>query len=257
MQIACPTCKKAFSLDDAKVPDHPFAVKCPSCQGRIAVAPPPRSAAPAEHPQSTPEMPAAPQPSSAKADATEVPAAMRGPEWERLRKEVTFELLKSLGIKAPMEMVQGEDGYAEAPMALVCDDEALFQEAIREALAKLGYKVDVAPSVQVATELLRKQTYEIATVDNRFPDDPDGGFRILQEINGLAPDRRRKMFVAFVSADLNTMDTNSAFILGANLTVSKKDVKRIERILVQGRVEHERLYRVFHQVREEIEKADA
>lgn len=256
MQIACPTCKKAFSLDDTKVPDHPFAVKCPSCQGRIAAVPPPRAAASPEAAQLPSEAPVPPETAPERAEVPDAPAGMRGPEWERLRKEVTFELLKSLGIKAPMEM-QAEDPYAEAPMALVCDDEILFQDVIREALTKLGYKVDVASSVPIAMDLLRKQVYEIVTVDNRFPDDPEGGFRILQEINGLLSDRRRKMFVAFVSADLNTMDTNSAFILGANLTVSKKDVKRIERILVQGRVEHERLYRVFHQVQEEIERADA
>ena len=141
-------------------------------------------------------------------------------------------------------------------MALVCEDEALFQEVMKEALGKLGYRVDVAGTVGAAVEFVRKQTYEIITVDNRFPDEPEGGFRILQEINALPPEKRRKIFVAFVSADLATMDTNSAFILGANLTVSKKDVRRLDRILAQGRIDQERLYRVFFQVKDELERAE-
>lgn len=90
------------------------------------------------------------------------------------------------------------------------------------------------------------------TVDNRFPDDPDGGYKILQAINALPPDRRRKLFVAFISADLATMDLNSAFILGANLTVGKKDVRRLDKILSEGIREHDRRYRVFFQVEQEV-----
>lgn len=259
MQIACTACKKSFALDDAKVPNHPFAVKCPSCQTRIAVTPPaaaaPSSPAAPALPPNT--MPPPGPPESAAPGAEEGPPAsgLNGPGWDKLKREVTLEILKGLGIKAPADL-QDDDEFAEAPMALVCEDEPMFQEVMKEALQKLGFRVDVASTVDAALPLVRKQSHEIITVDNRFPDDPEGGFRILQEVNGLPPERRRKIFVAFVSADLATMDTNSAFILGANLTVSKKDLKRLERILAQGRVEHEKLYRVFYQVKEELERAE-
>lgn len=255
MQIACPACKQVFALPDDKIPAQPFAVKCPGCQQRIPVTPP---AAP-------PPAPAVPAPPIAPPSARlpETPGDREGApvhplhdhDFEKLRKDVTLEILKGLGIKVPQDL-QEEDEFAEAPMALMCEDEALFQEVMKEALGKLGYRVDVATTVAAAVDLVHKQNYEIITVDNRFPDDSEGGFRILQEINGLPPEKRRRMFVAFVSADLATMDTNSAFILGANLTVSKKDVKRLDRILAQGRVDQERLYRVFFQVKEELERAE-
>ena len=57
MQIACPACKQAFSLPDDKVPNHPFAVKCPGCQQRIPVTPPaapPQPAPSAAPPQGIP-----------------------------------------------------------------------------------------------------------------------------------------------------------------------------------------------------------
>jgi len=252
MQIPCPACKKAFSLPDEKVPDHPFKVKCPGCQNPIAVMPPGVAAVPPPPPAEGPP----PPPSEAPAGPNGGSAPpLHGHDWDRLKRDVTLEVLKGLGLKPPADL-QEEDEFAEVPMALVCEDEALFQEVMKETLSKLGYRVDVVSTVEAAIGMVQRQVHEIITVDNRFPDDSEGGFRILQEINGLPPEKRRKIFVAFVSADLTTMDTNSAFILGANLTVSKKDVKRLDRILTQGRVDHERLYRVFYQVKDEMERAD-
>ena len=133
-----------------------------------------------------------------------------------------------------------ENGSGNSLKALVCEDEAMFQQVISEALTNLGYKVEIKADTAKAVKAIQKNRYSLVTVDHRFPDDEEGGFKILQEINGLPPEIRRKMFVAYISADLATMDTNSAFILGANLTVSKNDIKSIEKIITQGMREHEK-----------------
>ena len=50
MQASCPQCAHVVTIDDAKVPDRPFGVKCPRCQtlirlpGRMAPAAPPAAA---------------------------------------------------------------------------------------------------------------------------------------------------------------------------------------------------------------------
>jgi CheY-like chemotaxis protein len=174
-----------------------------------------------------------------------------------MKHEVTRDVLKHLGVEVTESGDGLEDEEGEGRQrALVCEDEEVFQVAIGSAIAKLGYRVELAPSAAAALEQVRKHAYDIVTVDSRFPDDAEGGYQILQALNGLPPDARRKMFVAFISADLATMDLNSAFALGANLTVAKKDVKRLDRILAEGMKEHERLYRVFHKVQEEIQKEE-
>lgn len=175
-----------------------------------------------------------------------------------MKHEVTRDVLKHLGVEVSEtgEGLEDEEGEGRR-RALVCEDEELFQGAVGSALAKLGYRVEVAPSAAAALELVRKHGYDIVTVDNRFPDDEEGGYQILQALNGLPPDARRKMFVAFISADLATLDLNSAFALGANLTVAKKDVRRLDRILGEGMKEHERFYRVFYKVQEELQKEEA
>ncbi len=253
MRIACPSCRKVFTLDDARLPEKPTTMKCPSCGGGIPVAPPAvkagsgkaggdRNGGPAEESAAVPERP--------KTAALPAPGT---DGWERLKREVTAAVLEQLGV----EVKGGSDGSLgvdEDRRALVCEDEALFQLAISEALEKLGYVPEVASSKKAALEALEKKSYSLITVDNRLPDDPEGGYGILQHINLLPPEVRRSMFVAFISADLSTMDTNSAFILGANITVAKKDVKRLDKILAQGIREHESKYRLFREVEEEIQR---
>jgi CheY-like chemotaxis protein len=258
VQVSCPSCKKMFGLDDSKAPKKPVTMKCPSCGGAIPVMPPASAA------QSAPQEAAAQAtvPPAPAVPGAEVPEPARpwshgGPEWERMKQEVTREVLRNLGVQVS-ESEGGEEGEEDGRLrALVCDDEEMFRTAICAALTQFGYKVETAPSVAAALEQIQKGTYDVVTVDNRFPDDPEGGYQILQAINALPSDVRRKMFVAFISADLATLDLQSAFALGANLTIAKRDVRRLEKIMNDGIKEHDKLYRVFYKVQEEIQKEEA
>ncbi len=245
MQITCPSCQKNFLVDDSKLPRQAVTMKCPACGGAISVVPPGAAPEPtAPRPAEAPVLPAALPPLDSQA-------------WERLRREVAAEVLHQLGVKGAHEEEDTEEVDEEGrKLALVCEDEALFQVTITETLEKIGYHVDVAPSREAAVAMLERSAYSLVTVDNRLTDDAEGGYKILQTINALPPEQRRKMFVAFISADLATMDTNSAFILGANLTVGKKDVRRLDKILTEGLKDHRRVYATFFQVAEEIQQQD-
>jgi predicted Zn finger-like uncharacterized protein len=257
MQIVCPACKKVLSVDEAKLPAKPVFVKCPACGSAISVGPAPPAAQAAAPPAASSEPPAGAS-AEGQAQPNHSGISPGSPQWERLKREVAAEVLRQLGLTPSMASLSGE-GWGEEERertALICEDEALFQVAISEALQQLGLRVELAASRAAALSALARQRFDVVTVDNRFPDDSEGGYQILQAINALAPEVRRKMFVAFVSADLSTMDTSSAFILGANLTVSKRDVRRLDKILAQGIRDHERAYRLFYQVEEELQKQE-
>ncbi len=238
MRVECPQCHKAYSIPEEKIPSAPSAFACTACGGKVIIQPPANGA---------PEAPPPAASSHACAGAQLPPDQM-----ETIRREVTREILKSFGLKTALHEEKEEEEDEEAMLALVCEDEEMFQGVIAGALGKFGYRCDVAPNTKASLERLAAVPYSMVTVDSRFPDDPEGGYRILQAINALPPERRRKMFVAFISADLATMDLNSAFILGANVTIGKKDVKRLDKILHDGIKEHQQRYRVFFQVEEEI-----
>lgn len=250
MQITCPSCQKLFSLDDSKVPSKPISMKCPACGGAIPISPKVQS--------EEISWPPAPQPPVSQGEVQsngQTAYALSPADWERLKQEVAAEVLRHLGIKVSGSDAEDEEN-GEHQRALVCDDEEMFQAVMRSTLEKLGFKVEVAKDCGTALDRIMKGSYELVTVDNRYPDNPEGGLQILQAINALPPDTRRKMYVAFISADLTTMDTNSAFILGANLTVSKRDIRRLDKILADGIRDHEKVYKLFHQVNEEVHRRD-
>ncbi len=238
MRVQCPQCNKAYTIPGEKLPSAPSAFTCTACGGRVVVQPPEgRAAAPGAVP---------PAASTAGQPAPLLPEE----QMEAIRREVTMDILRSMGLATGGQ--DERENEEESLVALVCEDEELFQNVVGEALSKLKYRYDVAPTAKTSLERLMAVPYSMVTVDSRFPDDPEGGYKILQAINALPPERRRKMFVAFISADLSTMDLNSAFILGANVTVGKKDIKRLDKILAEGIKEHQRRYRVFLQVEEEL-----
>jgi len=260
MQIACPSCKKSVILEDARVPAGPFKLKCPGCGTPIAVTPeapvPTRPADPALGASPA----AGPLPGGAPtAPVQTVPGPFGlipgSPEWERLKHEVAHQVLWHMGMVTTRE--EDEEGDEESrKWALVVDDESIFQLAISEALQSLRYRVETAPDKKTALDMLSRRTYDLVTVDNRLPDDPEGGTQILQSINAMPPDQRRRMFVAFISADLSTMDTQSAFVLGANVTVGKKDIRRLDKILQQAIKEHDKIYNIFRAVHEELQRQE-
>lgn len=232
MVVTCPSCRKKFNLDESKIPAGKVTMKCPSCSSKITIQG---------------------RDGGGNAPASSLPV-VNSKEWLKLKRQVTREILLQLGLDVPAEM-KGSDGEDDGgSRALVCEDEKLFQETISKTLDKLGYKVEIAADKAASLKALGSKNYDIVTVDHCFPDDKEGGFEILKAINGLPPETRRRMFVAYISSDLATMDTNSAFILGANLTVSKKDIKALDKILEKGMREHEKLYSVFTRVEEELQR---
>lgn len=229
MKIQCDSCKKVFLIDETKFNDLPESIKCPNCQNKISL--------------------------TLKKEFRKN-GGIDDDSIKEIKDEILKEILSFLPLNLPKKNEKRDVVSDDKPKALVCEDEQLFQQVLKESIERLEYEVEIAPSSKMACELLKKSEYEIVTVDNRFPDDPEGGFKILSAINSLPPEKRRKMFVAFISADLATMDTNSAFVYGANLTVAKKDIKKLEAILSQGIEENQKRYRTFFEVLEEVKRSE-
>ena len=57
MQAQCPQCSTRIQIEDAKVPDRPFKVRCPKCQHVMTL--PGHGQAPPEAPEPAPPPPPA------------------------------------------------------------------------------------------------------------------------------------------------------------------------------------------------------
>ena len=194
---------------------------------------------------------ATPAPFSTAEPAPLAAAAGQTPDMERQILGTLNELLKR-GVR-PEALVDNADEVA-IQRALVCDDEELCYDMLRDQLRGLGYQVDLAVTAADALAKAKNGGYELVTIDNRYPDNPEGGYEILRALASNGAAARRKVYAVFISADLKTMDTGSAFFHGANLTINKKELRKAGALIRDGMAEYRRFYRVFHSVQRELQE---
>ncbi len=233
MNVSCPHCQAAVRIDSAHLPSGGQArVGCPHCKKPFEVG--------------GSEGPAPP----AGADAE---AWLRG-ELEKVKQEIKQELLMELlgGSQHAVAPSSGGSRSRRNKQALVCEDDQAFAAQLAATLKGLGYETEVVPDVDGAIKLLERHEYAVVAIEQTLAGDTQGGLKVIEWINRRPGPERRSMFVAYVTAETQSMDTGSAFIAGANLTVNKADVSRLPTILQKGLEERDELYRVFDEVSDAV-----
>jgi predicted Zn finger-like uncharacterized protein len=231
VQAQCPECSTRFVIDDAKVPDRAFKVRCPRCQnpvlldGRAGGAPapaaPPPEAATAERPSAPPPSPAPPPP----------PSTPPAP----LRREHT-----------------GSDKAADALIALT---EPALASTFTGVLARLDYNVDVVEDVEEGTRLLEQGVYSVVVTTPPGATNAGRPETLAQRILRLPPDSRRRVFVVLVDPRFRTGDATLAWANQADLVVSPQDAASCEGYVRATVTEKRRLYQVFEDTRRRLEEA--
>jgi predicted Zn finger-like uncharacterized protein len=230
VQAQCPLCSTRIQIDDAKVPDRPFKVRCPKCQAMISLpgrapegtAPDPAAAAP--------EPPSAPAPAPAPAPATPPPpppppSAASVARRERLEGGTNDALVALTGPVAPQ---------------------------VQQALARLGYSVDSVEDVEEGARLLEQGVYEVA-VTERTVSEPGKPETLARRMLRLPIDARRRVFVILVGEEFRTADGTQAWAAQADLVVHPVDAGRCEHLIRSAMAERKRLYQPFVDAARRIE----
>ncbi len=228
MKVTCQNseCGFTFSVPDEKIPDRPIRVACPKCK----------------------------QPNSVqKANVADYNKIMA--EVDRKLATLRGELSGQMGGGVPSAAAGGTtSSFSNAPevsgikKALVCDDDKMVREMIKDSVASLGYEVEEAPTLKESLAALEKPNveYNLILIDKVFPDDPEGGYQILSKIATLSIDVRRDIFVVFISGEMKSCDASSAFLMGANAIINKDDLSKLKPILNEEIGNYERLYQAFN-----------
>lgn len=222
MQANCPQCSNKIVIDDARVPDRAFSVKCPKCQnavkfpGKGAAAAPPPSAPAASEP-----------PPDASASATNGEEA-RAQMMAQLRRE--------------MALTGGDQAHA-GERALVALADRGHAGNVTLMLTRLGYHVDTIEDVQEAARLLEQGVY--ATVVTAPVAGAPGKESVYQKACRLNPELRRRFFLVLVADNLKSADGTQAFVLQADLTLTGRDAGTADVIFRNTQGEKQRLYQVF------------
>ena len=211
MQAACPQCAHKIVVDDARVPDRPFAVRCPKCQATV------------RFPGRTGAATAAP---AAAAPAQSTNEEVRGAAIAQLRREM---------------------GQAEARhgrKVLVALPDPGLAGSLSLPLTRLGYTAEVLDTPEEGGPMLEDGVFDVV-IANRTAAAPGRAETLYQRILRLAPPARRRIFLVLVGEEFKTGDGLQAFGAQADLVVNPRDAAAVEAPLLGAMAERSRLYQAF------------
>jgi CheY-like chemotaxis protein len=221
----CPHCMMTLSFDDVRLPKDPFSVVCPRCRQTVTVAPPPK-----EEPR-LPGAPADPKPT----------APVETEQLLRAFAEMMASMLKQ-GQPHPRDF----DKWHRRRI-LLCLEDLSLRERVRASLDQSRYEVFSASTAAEALEILQESRAEIITLSPSFDPEHQGGAVIMQYVNRLTSQLRRRTYVALVSPQLRTLDAYLAFANSVNLTVHTDDADSFQSILERSIHDFNDLYKPYNQ----------
>jgi predicted Zn finger-like uncharacterized protein len=226
VQTTCPQCSQGIIVDDAKIPDRPFSIRCPRCKSTVHLSgkgAPPAAEADREPAASAPPPPTAP-PEEAR---TAAPAA------------------------APREIPSGP--AAPAGRALVFLSDRAQAAGVTPALTRQGFTVDVLEDGGEAARRLDQGAYTLL-VTARVVAPQGAPPSLYQRLSRLNPDARRRVFVMLLGDEFKSGDGTQAFTALADLVVSSRDGATCDALLRATLQEKQRLYQAFLDARERFEE---
>lgn len=235
MIIRCDNCSVSLQLDESKVPNGAFTVRCPRCQNMIRAN---RGATGkgSSTVQQLADNKAAPASESNAAAFTE--------------KESDFQInnaLKSLltALKSGNTSLEASDETADKPRrVLLCLGEK--RDDVAKLLTDSGYRVYLAQTPAQANERLRDGKTEIAIFSPDFAAEYGGAAILQQKANAMYSSERRRLFLVSIEDGATTMNAHEAFLRNLNLVVNSSDVPQLPLILNRAVHDFNDLYFYFN-----------
>jgi predicted Zn finger-like uncharacterized protein len=246
VQTTCPQCSQGIIIDDAKVPDRPFSVKCPRCRMTVrfpgkggkpsAGAAPTPEPEPAEEPGTLPPMPTPIPTSSSAAPPVTVP--------DEVRSQVMAQLRREMSLAEP----------STAGRALVCVSDRNLAGLVTLTLNRQGLAVDTLDDCDEGLRLLEQGVYVVLATTRAVA--PQGKAPTLyQRLSRLNADARRRVFVVLLGDEFKSGDGTQAFAALVDLVVSSRDVAGCDNVLRAAMAERQRLFQAFLDARRRDEAA--
>ena len=247
MKILCSSCQNEIHLDDTKVPEGVFKIKCPKC-GKLVTAHRP---APATQASTS---------AAAAGESEKVSPAVEA----YIKKEIAAAKNEIMGVL--QALLRSDSGWPGSsgnfdvrsgdPLdkrVLNCQQDSATLDAISSTLRSMGYQVENTTVAAEAVKKLESSIYQIVIVNYALSDDKDGGRKIIGRINGWKPLQRRQTFIVLVSPHVKTSDANQAFLHGVNLTVHEADIANLEALIREAQRLYQQLYHTFYRALEKGE----
>jgi PleD family two-component response regulator len=212
----------SMSFDDERLPTESFNVLCPRCRQTVTIVPPPKE---------EPRLPG----TTGMLDPKPVEATGNSDALRQLADALLTSVKQSQAISA--------DAKWQRRRVLLCLEEAQMRENLRAALDLRRYEVFSADFAPEAIEILHESRAEVIVLSPNFDGEHQGGAAMMQYVNSLTPQLRRRTFVVLVSSQLRTLDTYLAFANAVNLTIHPEDLPSFQSVFERSVRDFNELYR--------------
>ena len=220
MQSPCPHCEYKIAIDDARVPDRAFSVKCPKC--KKAVRFPGKAAAKQEEATergpavaAPPEPPPPPPPAQAQAGGADL-ATLPG---------------------------RPTDASPDDVYAMVALPDVGQAGSITLTLTRLGYHVDTLENWEEGARMLDTANFDVIVTTHSAS--AKSGFSPYQKLTRLPLDFRRKITVFLVGDDVVTGDGSQAFKLQADMVINSGELATAGMAIREVMFERKRVYQAY------------
>ncbi len=219
MIIRCDNCSVSLQLDESKVPNGYFTVRCPRCQNML---------------RANRDVHGNVSPTVQQLEENQPAPAANGSQ-DFAVKESEFEInnaMRSLlsALHSGNATLDANDETSEKPRRiLLCLGEK--RDQVAKLLTESGYKVYLAQTPAQANERLREGKTEIVIFSPDFAAEYGGAAVLQQKANAMYSAERRRLFLVSLEDGGTTMNAHEAFIRNLNLIVNNADIPQLPLIL--------------------------
>lgn len=133
-----------------------------------------------------------------------------------------------------------DDADADLRHCLVVISDIQKREQVLSAIRSFGFSEHVAENGAGAIEMLKRSEYSLL-----ISDITDAMPTLHDYVTWLPMLTRRTMYYTLIGSSLRTLYSLEALSLSANMVVCDRDIRHLEKILLRGFSDYEKLYRPF------------
>ncbi len=230
MIIRCDNCSVSLQLDETKIPNGNFTVRCPRCQNML---------------RASRDVNGRGSSTAQQLEANKPAPATEPTSGGFNEKESEFQInnaLRSLlsALQTGSASLNTDDRSEKPRRVLLCL--GARKDEVGKLLSANGYRVYAAQTPAQANERLREGKTEIVIFSPDFAAEFGGAAILQQKANAMYSAERRRLFLVSLEDDGTTMNAHDAFLRNLNLIVNTNDIPQLPLILNRAVLDFNDLY---------------
>ncbi len=218
MIIRCDNCSVSLQLDESKIPNGNFTVRCPRCQNMLRAT------------RSSDGL----SPSVQQLTANKAAPAVPGGSQEFAERQSEYQIntaMRSLvsALNTGTGLDADERSMDKPRRVLLCLGDN--RDEVGKILSDAGYRVYAAQTPAQANERLRDGKTEIVIFSPDFAAEYGGAAILQQKANAMYSSERRRLYLVSLEDNGVTMSAQDAFLRNLNLIVNTADIGQLPLIL--------------------------